>query len=87
MNCERFQSVVSDLARNDMIEASERISAVAHIDECERCGQTWDHQRALTAGLRIVSERMKTLQAPAQLEEKLRASFEIEPALAPATCG
>lgn len=75
MNCERFQSVASDLARDDIIEASERLSALAHIDECDRCGQTWGDQRGLSEGLRTMAEQMKSLQAPAHLEEKLRAAF------------
>jgi hypothetical protein len=75
MNCERFQSVASDLARNDIVEASERMSAIAHIDECDRCGQTWADERALSEGLRAMAAQMKSLEAPANLEEKLRAAF------------
>jgi hypothetical protein len=75
MNCERFQNVASDLARNDIIEANERMSAIAHFEECDRCGQTWADQRALSEGLRAMAAQMNSLEAPAHLEEKLRATF------------
>jgi hypothetical protein len=75
MNCERFQSVASDLARNEIIEASEQISALAHIEECERCAQSWSEQRELSDRLRIVSKQMNSLQAPDDLEERLRLAF------------
>jgi hypothetical protein len=75
MNCERFQTVVSELARNEIMEATDRTSALRHIDECESCGQTWTNQNDLSEGLRGLAGRMNTLQAPAHLEEQLRAAF------------
>jgi hypothetical protein len=78
MNCEKFQTVASDLARNEMMEANERASALAHFDECESCGQALSSQRELSDGLRSVAEQMNSLQAPAHLEEKLRAAFRAQ---------
>ncbi|HXM35985.1 MAG TPA: hypothetical protein VN920_12405 [Pyrinomonadaceae bacterium] len=75
MNCEKFQKVAADLARNETMEAGERASALAHTDKCQRCGQAWSDQRELSEGLRTIAEQMKSLQAPVQLEEKLRAAF------------
>jgi hypothetical protein len=83
MNCEKFQSVASELARNEIIDAGERLSAMAHIDECKHCVRTWDDQRQLSAGLRILSEQIKSLQAPVQLEAGLRATFRERAAFAP----
>jgi len=75
MNCERFQTVVSELARNEIMEATDRASALRHIDECETCGQTWTNQNDLSEGLRGLAGRTNPLQAPAHLEEQLRAAF------------
>ena len=37
MNCQRFEQVVSELARGQMMEAEVRSEALAHSEECERC--------------------------------------------------
>lgn len=75
MNCEKFQSVASDLARNEIIEARERISGLAHIEACDRCAQSLSEQRELSDRLRLVSKQMNSLQAPDDLEERLRVAF------------
>src|SRR5258708_5884948 len=69
---------LTELARNEIMEANERASALAHIDECEGCGQALSSQRELSDGLRLVAEQMHSLQAPAHLEEKLRAAFRAQ---------
>src|SRR5712671_3758251 len=75
MNCERFQNVAADLARDEMIEAGERTSALAHADECDRCAQTLSNQRELSDGLKLIANQMKAVQAPAHLEGQLLAAF------------
>jgi len=75
MNCESFQIIAGDLARDEIIEATERARALAHIDECRRCGQQWNDQRELSEKLRMVAGQMSLLQAPAHLEGQLRAAF------------
>jgi len=34
MNCEKFETMASELARDEIMEANERVSALAHSDEC-----------------------------------------------------
>ena len=75
MNCEKFQTIAGDLARDEMLEASERANALAHVDECDGCAQMWNNQRELSDGLRTVADQMKSLQAPPHLEGQLRAAF------------
>lgn len=85
MNCERFQTIAADLARDEMVEASERANALMHVDECKGCAQTWNNQRDLSAGLRTVADRMRSLQAPAHLEGQLRAAFRDRSRVRPIT--
>jgi hypothetical protein len=75
MNCERFQTVVNDLARDQMMEAGERASAHAHVAECDACASVWEDERSLTAGLRSLSDKMKLVAAPARLEAKVLTAF------------
>lgn len=75
MNCEKFQTVACDLARNEIMDANERASALEHIDKCDRCGESWSNQRELSEGLRNLARQMNSLQAPVALEGKLLAAF------------
>ena len=88
MNCERFQTIAGDLARNEnrdtrrgsaagvaVMEADDRADALAHIDTCGHCGQILTAQNDLSERLRSVAERMKFLQAPAHVEQQLLATF------------
>jgi hypothetical protein len=75
MNCEGFQTVAANMARNEIMEANERAGALAHIDECGRCRQIFVHQTELSEGLRGMADEMKSLQAPPGLEGKVLAAF------------
>jgi hypothetical protein len=75
MNCEKFQTVVTDLARDEIMEASDRAKALAHVDSCEPCGEAWSNQRQLSDGLRNLAQQMNTLPIPAAFEEKLLVAF------------
>lgn len=75
MTCEGFLAVATDLARNQIMEADERASAEAHIDECDDCRQAWSDQLALSENLRMVADQMRTSRAPGHLEAQLLAAF------------
>ena len=75
MNCERFQSVVSDLARDQIMEANDRASALAHVAECHGCASKWEDERQLSSGLRDLAKSMESLSAPPQLEARVLAAF------------
>ncbi|HEV7475635.1 MAG TPA: hypothetical protein VGN90_16390 [Pyrinomonadaceae bacterium] len=78
MNCQSFAEVVSELARDrnpDQLAASERGMALDHLDECAECALRLQDQRALTRGLQEMASEMKSLTAPARVEEQLLRSF------------
>jgi hypothetical protein len=75
MNCERFQTVVNDLARGQLMESNERASALDHVAECDGCARNWESERSLSAGLRALAAEMQSLAAPPQVEENLLAAF------------
>jgi len=92
MNCERFQTVVNDLAREQngslrgasVMEVNERARALEHAVVCDVCALNWEEQRNLTAGLRNLSVEMKFLAAPPQLEANLLAAFREQNKTGPA---
>ena len=75
MNCERFQTVVNDLARDQIMEAAERASALEHVAECDACALNWEDERSLTANLRTLADGMKLAATPPRLEARVLAAF------------
>lgn len=75
MNCQNFESIVNELARQQMMEATARDQALAHTDECGLCALRLADERSLTQKLRDVTSEMSGLEAPARIEGELLAAF------------
>ena len=75
MNCLRFDQLVSDLARGQMMEAEVRAEALAHSEECERCSVRLSDEEKLTRGLEFLAADMESLEAPDGIELNLREAF------------
>ena len=55
MNCQRFESVVSELARGQMMAAEQRSEALAHSDVCDDCSARLGDEQMLTLGLQSLA--------------------------------
>ncbi|HVG36022.1 MAG TPA: hypothetical protein VM911_23415 [Pyrinomonadaceae bacterium] len=75
MNCQDFEKIINDLAREQMMEARERATGLAHAEECQRCAARLRDERALSGGLRSLSLSAEHLEAPARVEATLLAAF------------
>ncbi|HWO02024.1 MAG TPA: hypothetical protein VNS63_22440 [Blastocatellia bacterium] len=73
MNCQSFEAAISDLARDQMMEASARNRALAHAIGCQRCAARLADERALTAGLQKIADEHE--QAPAYVGASLLEAF------------
>jgi len=76
MNCQEIEAIVTDLARNSIVE----VEALAHLKECRRCSGRLAEEKLLTEGLLAWAEVSIKEQAPPRVEEKLRAAFRGQPA-------
>jgi hypothetical protein len=83
MNCQRFENVVADLARGQMMEADVRSDALAHGDECESCAARLRDEETLTRGLQLLALDMEPMSAPSELEGKLREAFRARRVVVP----
>ena len=83
MNCQRFEQLVSELARGRMMEADVRSDAVAHSEDCEHCQARLRDEEKLTRGLQLLAAEMESLEAPAEMELKLREAFRTRHVAAP----
>ena len=78
MNCQRFENVVSELARGQMMAAEQRAEALAHSDACEDCAARLRDEEMLTRGLQSLAAEMETLAAPAGVEVALLEAFRAQ---------
>jgi hypothetical protein len=83
MNCQRFENVVSELARGRMMAAEQRGEALAHSDACEDCAARLQDEEMLTRGLQSLAAEMETCGAPEPLEGKLLEAFRAGPIVVP----
>lgn len=74
MNCKDLDAVMSDLARDQMMDARLRETALAHAASCAICATRLEDARALTAGLRVAASAARA-EAPARVEASLVAAF------------
>jgi hypothetical protein len=75
MNCQSFESNVSELAREQTMEASVREQAITHSRECKTCALKLEDERLLAERVRALAAEMKLAQAPARGEEQLLVAF------------
>jgi hypothetical protein len=75
MNCQRFEEVVSELAREQMMEADLRAQALGHTHDCGACMNRLQEEKALTLGLQAWANEMKSAVASVELELRLRQAF------------
>ena len=83
MNCQRFENVVSELARGQMMAAEQRGEALAHSETCEKCAARLRDEEMLTLGLQSLAAEMETLGAPAAVESKLLEAFRSRSVVTP----
>jgi hypothetical protein len=83
MNCQRFESVVSELARGRMMAVEQRGEALAHSDACEDCATRLRNEEVLTRGLQSLTAEMASLAAPREIENKLLEAFRARQVVVP----
>jgi ferric-dicitrate binding protein FerR (iron transport regulator) len=89
MNCEQFQNVMLDLARDageegceEMLDAATVKDALEHADTCGTCDELLEEAEAVSLALRELAVRHSSEQAPARVESALLHRLELRRALA-----
>ena len=83
MNCQKFESVVSELARGQMMAAELRGEALAHSDACDDCAMRLRDEEMLTRGLHSLAADMESLEAPAMIEANVLMAFRARQSVVP----
>lgn len=76
MNCQKFEDIANDIAREQIIDTGARESALRHSDGCEHCAARLADERAMTLQLRGLAASTEGLDAPARIEARLLAAFD-----------
>jgi hypothetical protein len=75
MNCQRFEDIVSDIVREQILEVSVRSEALAHSRECDHCTLRLEDESAITLRLKNFAGNFESIGAPARVETHLLAAF------------
>jgi hypothetical protein len=75
MNCQDFEKITDELAREQMMEATERAGGLAHAEDCQRCAARLRDERTLSGGLRSLALSAEPSEAPARVEALLLSAF------------
>jgi hypothetical protein len=90
MSCRNFETIITELARGQMLEARAKEDALAHMETCKSCARRFANEQTLTVGLRAVAASTAITDAPAHVEAALLSAFRqpsaspFVPAIAPA---
>ena len=74
MNCQEAGNIITDLARGAVLEVDAHDRALAHLKLCAPCVERLSDEKKLTEGLHTWAASTDG-QAPALMEERLRAEF------------
>jgi hypothetical protein len=83
MNCQKFQSMASELARGQMMEVELRDEALVHSSNCPNCATQMRNEETLTRGLKSLATEMSSLEAPPALEMNLLNAFRQQQVVVP----
>ena len=75
MNCQRFDAVINDVAREQIMDAALQDEALRHTGKCAACAARLNDERALTHQLRVVASTAKSNSASEKIEARLLAAF------------
>jgi|ERR1044071_2998649 hypothetical protein len=75
MSCRNVETVITELARGQMMEARVKEDALAHMDACQRCAARFADEQTLTNGLRAVTASAASIETPARVEAALLSAF------------
>jgi hypothetical protein len=78
MNCQRFEGLVNDVAREQIMDAALQHEALRHTGKCAACAARLNDERALTHQLRVVASTAKSISASEKVEARLLAAFDAQ---------
>ena len=85
MSCRNYETILTEAARGQMLDARAKGDALAHAETCKRCAARLADEMALSAGLRSLNESAAVAQTPARVEAALLEAFRRRSTFVPAS--
>jgi len=76
MNCQEFELIVHDMARDQPLDAGVRREGLAHASACASCAGLLAASHSLGIGLRALADESELKQAPTSVEAALLEAFQ-----------
>lgn len=76
MNCRIFSDLVSEIVRDQMMDAAARTHALAHADECLNCARQLEAESRLSTELKELASETSEWTASTQVWDNLNAAFD-----------
>jgi hypothetical protein len=76
MNCQTFENVVNDLARERLMDAASQHEGMRHARVCAACAARLSDERALTQQLRALAANVKSSAGSERVEARLLQAFD-----------
>ncbi len=83
MSCRNYETILTEAARGQMLDARAKLDALAHAETCARCASRLADEKSLSAGLRSLSANTAATQTPARVEAALLEAFHRRSAFVP----
>ena len=74
MNCQKFEPLILDVARGQIMDAAVRRDVTEHAAACATCAARLADEKVLTGGLRLLAAADASKAAPASIEANLLAA-------------
>src|SRR5262245_9448293 len=87
MNCQDFETIIIEIARDRLMDAVARERGLEHVQRCASCATLLVEERALSRDLRALSARGGAEEIPERIETALLSAFRQQaaaPIVAPA---
>jgi len=78
MNCQEFELIVHEMAREQPLQAETRREGLAHISACASCARLLAASHSLSLALQALAAESALTEASASVEAKLLGAFERE---------
>jgi hypothetical protein len=84
MSCRNYETILTEAARGQMLDARAKRDALDHAEACPRCAARLADEKALSAGLRSLGVSAAAAQMPERVEAALLAAFRKQSSTVPA---
>lgn len=75
MNCQDFETIIVEIARNRLMDAATREQGLKHAEVCQSCSALLAEERVLSNGLKALSIETGAEEIPAVIENAVMAAF------------